>query len=210
MIVRGVARIFATLWFFLFAACGLEAGGVGGGTNGEGGPADATVPDTSQRDAATVDAAREAGAPTIDARPDTSETDAPAPLDSGNDTLPSPDAADASAPDTGFVFTCGKDTTDNCATCAGNIVGCLWCAGGSLSAAFCIPVGGQCDEDHPPGAKGQACPCDLPDPSTCLGPNQVCYDDKGTGYCVTCGQGGTDGYACQGGGTCDKDDATCE
>jgi hypothetical protein len=204
------------------AACGLDAEGLGGGgSNQDAGLKDApsrdttedATPDTTLRDSGTADtgtsqdAALHEGGP----KPDAPSGDSGSPEDSGKDTSSPRDASDSSPPpDSGFVFTCGSGTTDNCETCGESIVGCLWCNGGS-PVGFCIPVGTSCDDNVPPGTpkSAAACLCDFPSTSSCLGQSQGCVF-AGKGYCLTCGQKGSNGSTCKGGGTCNEAEATCE
>jgi hypothetical protein len=59
----------------------------------------------------------------------------------------------------------------------------------------------------------EACSCDGPTrPGTCpLGPTSVCEPTPGsaTFNCAKCGDAGSDGLACQGGGTCNQSAETC-
>jgi hypothetical protein len=212
---RLVWTLSSTLAFM--AGCTLDAAGLPGSTSLHGGKGDATL-DASARDSTQADSSRDADSgmrpadasvdsPSLDAH----APDAPTPDDAIADTSNPMDAADADVQDSGFVFICGGGMTDNCSTCAGNIVGCLWC-NGDKTYGFCIPVGQQCKDHVPPGApvSAAACTCVAPDASTCIAQDQVCYQDTKQAFCLTCGQGATAGLTCKGGGTCHASEATCE
>jgi hypothetical protein len=215
--MRRVVLLFAAL--LLHTACSLDPDGLDGTGSPDARVADAPGMDASLRDSGSMDSQppSDRGSPRMDANvdssshPDSGVKDS-APDDSTKDTSPPPmDAADSSVPDSGSLFLCGSSMVDNCAACSGNIVGCLYCNGGGTPYGFCIAVGQACKDHRPTGAPldASACTCAYPSASACIAPDQVCYN-LGGGYCLTCGQSGTDTLACMGGGDCNESTATCE
>lgn len=222
--MRDRVAICAFVWGgSLLVACGLNAAG----ENGES--PDATLADTSpmtfdsgpgvldgpgrpdapgDRDSST-DAIVHPSDATTDARIDDASSDTAAPKDSEADKSTPGDAGDASSSDSGFVFTCGSGTTDDCATCASMIVGCVWCTATTNDyAAYCIADMTFCIDDPPAGSV--PCPCTAPDPSSCPSEDQVCLATSLiSAACVTCGEMSSDGMTCKNGHKCDEATATC-
>jgi hypothetical protein len=210
----------------VLVACALDTQGVSSGPEGDAGLPDRNTLDVTQP---TVDSG---GAADTSSNPDVADheggaktdsslgaesgsSDAAAPKDVGTDApkdavTDGKDSAlpDSSVPDGGVSYTCGGGKTADCSTCAGNVVGCAWCKGGSV-VGFCIPEGDVCLGHAPAGA--EACPCKAGNPSTCVAPDQGCVNLPIVGgVCVSCGEMGSDNEDCKGGGMCDQATPICK
>ncbi len=160
-------------------------------------PADA--PKESSGKDGGLDASGEAGkdAPGADAPGDAS-IDSPGTPEAGTD------AGDSGSG--GMTYACddGGTTTDCLTGCSGKPVACVFCAAFNPNEGFCGADDTSCSDPSLPFGYG-ACSCFL---GGCVASNQICsgfyaYD------CLSCGEPGTDGQSCGGGGTCDQSTATC-
>jgi hypothetical protein len=101
----------------------------------------------------------------------------------------------------------------SCAGCGGNRIECFDCDSNRQNpVGTCQPfdAGSYCimGSNYP----NLHCGCaNKNDPTPCPGETQVCGDIAPfTIACMTCGEPGTDGLACRGGGACSQDEATCQ
>jgi hypothetical protein len=202
------------------AACGLDE--VGLEPVGFDGSTDVTLRDVapkptadshaptdahSPEDHASKDAA-DGGKTTDDASDAHDHSDA---ADSGDDSSHPHDAgkdsgsdagSDAGGSDSGSItYTCGSVTTTDCSTCPSNPVSCVYCTF-TGHVGFCGPEGTLCLDDGPPAG---SFPCGCLSNSGCLAADQICIAPN----CESCGEPGTDGQGCKGGGTCDEATSTC-
>lgn len=92
----------------------------------------------------------------------------------------------------------------DCSACSTGTTECFSCGNGP-AVGTCAPGPEQC----PIGNGAGACACPSGNASDCPGPTQVCAS-AGSDSCLTCGSSGTDGLICNGGGTCNEQDASCQ
>lgn len=190
---RPVARALALVVAVVTLSCGLELRGrmdpgsdVGPslGTDAGGGAGDASVDRNEPADAGFM--------------PDrASTTDARA------------DATDADPGDGGLVFTCRDAATNDCASCTGLTLPCVYCSTTSSSLkGVCSSPNVNCFSNEPAGFK--VCSCNYPSASACPMPWQTCHQFSGYEDCYTCGESYSNGDSCKGGGSCDEQARKCQ
>lgn len=121
------------------------------------------------------------------------------------------DAGSLMCPFSTTVLNSNGFCVDSCSACdaggAGAPVSCAACSFGTLQTA-CAPSATQCSADINSGA----CSCTGGDAGACPLSTQVCSPgDAGlaNAACLTCGQSGTDGLQCSGGGSCTQATGAC-
>ncbi len=172
------------------AGGGLEAGESGSGS-GSGG-VDATTD-------ATTDGATDA---TSDATKDAA-SDAAAGNDVQAESGHPPDAASDAA--TGQTYACGGQQVTSCAGCASGTVDCVFCGQAGSHPGVCGSKSQLCSQSTP----AQSTTCNCQNDGDCPAPFQVCTPFGPQSYCQTCGENGSDGKTCKGGGTCNASSGQC-
>jgi hypothetical protein len=203
----------------LASACGIDINGTDSAVDagGDVGAIDASGTDADGDDAATGDAAHADSA--IDAMPSPDgggdagvdaiadsgpEADAPCQGFLCGATCIMPGMCGSECP--GFPVQCNasRSCIADCSSCTGETIDCTYCPGG-VPLQVCILDPGACATATP------KCPCADGDAGDCPAANQVCtMMGSGSGVCGTCGDPGTQGKTCGGGGTCAMSSGTCQ
>lgn len=117
----------------------------------------------------------------------------------------------------GGELLCSGACVQTCAGCPGRPIECFACHRDSRepkdAVGTCEPATGFClDGDYAKAFDGDGEHCDCSDTkvANCVGPSQVCIPVGSTDWCLTCGEPGSGGQTCKGGGTCDLKTATCK
>lgn len=146
-------------------------------------------------------------------------SDADAPNDAVSDVAPAeaaPEEAGNTADATpeaeaGQVYTCNNgEPVSSCAQCGTDTTECVYCAQDGGHPGVCGPKNTYCNNSAPSGAA--VCTCSgTSGASTCVASFQVCavIGFGPTEDCQTCGEPGSNGHSCKGGGTCDQTTGTC-
>jgi hypothetical protein len=113
-----------------------------------------------------------------------------------------------SGPDvqSGQVYSCGGNQVTSCTTCGTTPIDCIFCStadGGH--PGVCGSKSAYCQSSEPPGASV----CNCLNAGQCVAPFQVCSNIAGVNYCQTCGELGSSGHPCKGGGTCNETTGAC-
>jgi hypothetical protein len=196
------------------ALASLGAGACLGGVNrvyddgGSGGGTDSSVgPDTAGGHAeggAGGDASSDVASDVVTAGEGAAPEGAPAP-DAPADAAP--DAAAEAEAEAGQTYLCNGQPVTSCASCGTQPVECVFCAFDGTHPGVCAPKGQYCQNWAPP--QTNVCQCGGNNLSACIAPFQVCTLIGPSDYCQTCGEMGSGGHACKGGGTCNETTGTC-
>jgi hypothetical protein len=117
------------------------------------------------------------------------------------------DAATDAEAGGGQVYMCNGQPVTSCGSCGNSTVECVFCGPGGSHPGVCGPKGMYCTSSAPPGAS--VCECPGNNLASCVAPFQACVMIGATDYCQTCGEMGSDGRPCKGGGTCNAATGTC-
>lgn len=111
--------------------------------------------------------------------------------------------------ESGQAYTCPGQTqpVTSCAGCGNNPVECVFCGQDGGHPGVCGAKGGYCSSSAPPNAA--VCNCVGLNPAFCVAPSQVCTMIGPGDYCQACGEMGSDGRPCKGGGKCSAATGTC-
>jgi hypothetical protein len=196
----------AALAALCFAAClgsvnrVYDDGGTGAPSDGSVAPETASGSDDgSGGDGSSSGAASDAS---NDVGPDVAKSEVGSP-----ETGPAPDAATEAA--TGQTYACNGTQISSCAACSSGTIDCVFCMGpgGDPHPGVCGTKGQYCQSVAP--APASVCTCPGNNVSACPTPFQVCAFAVGQYYCQTCGETGSNGHLCRGGGTCNEQTGTC-
>jgi hypothetical protein len=109
----------------------------------------------------------------------------------------------------GQVYACPGQSqpVTSCAGCGNNTVECVFCGQDGGHPGVCGAKGSYCTSSTPPNSA--VCNCAGLNPSFCVAPNQVCNMIGPGDYCQACGEMGSDGRPCKGGGKCSESTGIC-
>jgi len=117
-----------------------------------------------------------------------------------------PEASPEAAP--GQQYSCNGQMVTSCASCGSDTTECVFCAQDGGHPGVCGPKGTYCQMSAP--ANAAICTCQGLKLGSCVAPFQVCVMYGPSDYCQTCGEMGSEGYACKDGGTCNAASGTCK